>query len=410
MPLIERIDNRSLGFRFFMILFVTGCVQCLGVVASHAGEFEARVADLLENRCARAGCHAGPVAQQGMDLSAGRYYRSLVGVPSEERPDLQRVHPGQPDASYMMMKLTGAPGIVGAQMPLIGDKLTDEEIGLIAGWIAGIGDVQSRDVPPAVPSVAYPFDSWKIVNLPTARAFDTRNFIFLISHRFNPKISDGYDAFFGIDGSGIILLALGYAVTDDLSFLLGRTNSEDNVELEGRYIVARQSMDGGWPVNVGLHGVLNWVTQEPPPGEDRFRGEAFKFTAQVTVAREMTEGVGVAVVPGVTFNPAEKTEDEDALFTLGLGARWRFTRHLGVVAEWVPIVSGYTRTSTFGNDIRFDSWGGGLEITTTGHVFQIILSNTVGLASDQYLRGGDLDIRDGHMRLGFNIIRILNFF
>jgi hypothetical protein len=34
------------------------------------------------------------------------------------------------------------------------------------------------------------------------------------------------------------------------------------------------------------------------------------------------------------------------------------------------------------------------------------------LTSDQYLRGGDLDIRDaleGDLRLGFNIFRILTF-
>jgi hypothetical protein len=77
----------------------------------------------------------------------------------------------------------------------------------------------------------------------------------------------------------------------------------------------------------------------------------------------------------------------------------------------VPILSGYTETFTVGNFNRFDSWGGGIEIATGGHVFQIVVSNTVGLTSDQYLRGGDLDIADffdGEFRLGFNIFRVLD--
>ena len=82
--------------------------------------------------------------------------------------------------------------------------------------------------------------------------------------------------------------------------------------------------------------------------------------------------------------------------------------NFSIVAEWVPIVSGFARTTTFGNANRFDSWGTALEIATAGHVFQVLVTNSVGLATDQYLRGGDLDIQEGEVRLGFNIFRILN--
>ena len=73
------------------------------------------------------------------------------------------------------------------------------------------------------------------------------------------------------------------------------------------------------------------------------------------------------------------------------------------------IPSGFNRSRTFGEENRFDSWGTGLEIAVGGHVFQIVVTNSVGLTTDQYLRGGDLDITDGELRLGFNIFRILNF-
>ncbi len=394
------------------LLFWAG-TEAFGQDLSQLGEaeLEARVAALFERSCARAGCHAAPIPQQGMDLSRDRFYASIVDEPSMEMPTLKRVHPGRPDSSYLVMKVRGAPGIQGVQMPLIGDRLTEAEIQTMEAWIASIREVDQSRKQTAEPAQAYPFDGWKIINLPSTRALEAGSFLFLISHRFNPRIGDGYDAFFGIDGSGIIYLSLGYALTDDFLIALARSNAADNVELQARYLLAQQGRNGGWPVDVSAQAAVNWIS-EKPPGERRFRGEAFKFTGQVSLARELAEGLGVAVVPGILFNPAERVDGEDPLLTLGLGARWRFGRNLSLVAEWVPIVSGYVRTTTFGNDIRFDTWGGGLEITTGRHVFQIVVGNSVGLTSDQYLRGGDLDVRrffDGDVRLGFNIFRILNF-
>jgi hypothetical protein len=86
--------------------------------------------------CAVAGCHLAPGAQQGMDLSAGEAYAHIVGVPSAEVV-LNRVEPGEPDLSYLILKLEGDPAIVGDRMPLGGPYLAPDQIGAIRDWIAG---------------------------------------------------------------------------------------------------------------------------------------------------------------------------------------------------------------------------------------------------------------------------------
>ena len=373
---------------------------------------EQRVATIFGESCARAGCHSSPNPQQGMDLSRDQFYASIVDVPSRERPELKRVDPGQPDSSYVVMKIEGHPDIIGTRMPFTGETLSEDEVQSIRTWIRRLPEDATDRSMQSSASPAYPFDGWKVINLPTTRALDADSWLFLISHRFNPPLNQGYDAFFGLDGSGIIYLSLGYAITDDLLVALGRSNASDNVELQTRYQIAQQRGDRDWPIGLGVQGAVNWITEAPPPGDSRLRGDVLKFTGQVSLTRDFDDRVGVALVPGITFNAAEAVDNDDVLLTLGLGARWNVYQNLALVGEWVPIVSGYTRTQTFGNDIRFDTWGGGLEIATAGHVFQIVVTNSVGLTSDQYLRGGDLDIRDaleGDLRLGFNIFRILNF-
>lgn len=91
-------------------------------------------AEVFTPSCALAGCHAGSAPQQGMDLSAGAAFASVVGVASTERSDLVRVAPGDPDASYLVKKLRGDPDIVGSQMPL-GGTLSEDARRLVIDWV-----------------------------------------------------------------------------------------------------------------------------------------------------------------------------------------------------------------------------------------------------------------------------------
>lgn len=253
-----------------------------------------------------------------------------------------------------------------------------------------------------------PFSGWKVINLPTDRTLQAGNWLFLIGHRFIPPVGEGYSAFYGLDGPATIYLSMGYALTDDVLVALARSNVDDNVELETRYRIATEA-HSGTPFGMAVQGSVNWLTRNRP-GAGRWRGEAFKFTGQATFTRTVADQIGLAVVPGLTLNPSDRLSDEAPLITLGLGARWKLQEKVAVIGEWTPILSRSDRTVTGVN--RFATWSAGLEITTEGHVFQLVASNNSGLTTDQYLNGGDLDIRnvlEGEFRLGFNIFRILDF-
>src|SRR5262249_51904784 len=91
------------------------------------------------------GCHLNPGAQQGQDLSDGMAWSNIVGVPSMEDPNLPRVAPGNPDGSYLILKLQGSAGIVGERMPFGGPYLSQAEIDVIRKWILdGARDVGGR--------------------------------------------------------------------------------------------------------------------------------------------------------------------------------------------------------------------------------------------------------------------------
>jgi len=87
-------------------------------------------------------CHTGPTnytlgaLPAGMDLtSLGTSFAELVGVASLQNPALERVDPGDPDASWLIRKIENTQ-TVGQRMPPVGAALDQATIDAIRQWIA----------------------------------------------------------------------------------------------------------------------------------------------------------------------------------------------------------------------------------------------------------------------------------
>ncbi len=91
--------------------------------------------NIFSKSCALSGCHTGTFPPQGLNLTAGLAYNSLVNVQSQEKPGVLRVAPGDATNSYIIMKVTGAAGIAGGRMPLGRTPLSSDQIDMIRTWI-----------------------------------------------------------------------------------------------------------------------------------------------------------------------------------------------------------------------------------------------------------------------------------
>jgi hypothetical protein len=92
----------------------------------------------VAGRVACVTCHTnvGRTPSGGMNLLHDVAYDQIVNVNATQVPSLKRVNPGSPDASYMVHKLEGQPGIVGRRMPFNGPPyLTDGQIQIMRRWI-----------------------------------------------------------------------------------------------------------------------------------------------------------------------------------------------------------------------------------------------------------------------------------
>jgi mono/diheme cytochrome c family protein len=95
--------------------------------------------EIFDKSCGMSSCHGGSAG--GLNLQNGNSYNQLVNVASNNdgahTPPFKRVLPGNPDSSFLIIKLTNPNATTqGSMMPQSGSALSSEKINAIRQWIS----------------------------------------------------------------------------------------------------------------------------------------------------------------------------------------------------------------------------------------------------------------------------------
>jgi len=398
---------------FFGVLFFSGSQWLIGLEKKDMNitaneDLQKNAAQIFKKNCSTVGCHSGAYPPMNLNLEKDRFVKALLNIPSQEIPSLKLVDTDNPEKSYMLMKIKGETSIVGKRMPVGSPALKENDIQTIEDWISSLSDGQTgenriitqqakiKDKPGKKELNKPAFWGTQLINLPTTHSLGKGDVLFRVSHRYVPSIASGYDSFYGLDGPAVILLSLGYGISDNLSLTLARTKLNKEVELSFKWVMFGQRAKSKLPLSGALNIGGSWAT-ESLPGRDAFDADNMKFNAQAIFSYQLNNSISVALVPAFSSNANHWEAASEGTFALGTGGRFMVFEDLSIIWEWIPVLSGY-QDNEYG-------WALGIEKKIGGHVFQVFVLNTAGLTSDQFLPGGDLRLKDGDLRFGFNIFR-----
>ena len=363
--------------------------------AADESELFGRVGPLLQSRCAMPGCHLGPEARAGLRLEVGQIYATAVNVRARTESQHLRVVPRSPDQSLLFLKLLPPDEghYRGPRMPLSMDPLSAEEIALVRSWIEAFPADRWPSPAPAESSGRPPrtFHDSALVNLPTSDPIGRRALEFRILHRFKAPANDAgsYD-FYGLDSDAWVSIGLAYGLAETVEVGLRRTNLQHDYEAFSKWVPIRQR-PGGAPLSLALRG--SYSSLRETTGVNRTR-----YGAQAVLARRFGDHFSLMVVPTyVTSTNYFDPNDERGTGAVGVGGEWRLGARMAVTGEWIAQLSGVQN--------NFQSGSIGFSIATARHAFHVFATNTPGAHTDLYVTGGDVKLRDGDFRLGFNISR-----
>lgn len=266
--------------------------------------------------------------------------------------------------------------------------------------------------------VAATFKGFRIVNAQTNETAGKRNLYFNIAHRFGDMAGDagGISTFYGFDNAADIRFSFDYGITDRLQVGIGRSKGIDAYaqlyDVNLKYRLLRQTTDNKMPISVTLYGVAA-ITGRPASTDStsdasyQNTAQRMSYVTQAVIARRFTPGFSLEVLPTWLHRNYVSFEDENDMFSLGIGARVKLTKRFALIADYYHNFSKYRMDATDGNGnkIYYDPLSVGVEIETGGHVFTINFTNSSGILENCYLPFTRSNWLDGEFRIGFNIAR-----
>ncbi len=225
-----------------------------------------------------------------------------------------------------------------------------------------------------------------------------------IEHRFGTINSGAYE-FFGLDQAHIHL-SIEYGITDWVMVGLGRGTFEKTIDGFTKVSILRQSTGlKEMPISLSyMAGIyVNGLRWEDPELENQFY-QRLSYAHQVMLGRKFSPGFSLQLTPSYLHqNLVATAADPNDIFALGAGARLKLSKRISVNAEYFYLfISDREALST----ALYNPLSLGIDIETGGHVFQIIMTNSVGMRENAFLGHTTGRWLDGDIHLGFNISRV----
>jgi len=224
------------------------------------------------------------------------------------------------------------------------------------------------------------------------------NLNFIISHHFG-RINEGSYNFWGLDQS-TIRLGVEYGITDKLEIGLGRSSFQKTFDGYVKYKIFRQD-NLKMPVSVSYFGsmAINTLKWDDPTRENYFSSR-LSFVNQILIARKFNNALSLQLTPSfVHKNLVKRNIDQNNIFAIGAGGRYKLTQRLSVNAEYYYLLPGQT-ADDFDNSLSL-----GFDIETGGHVFQLFFTNSQPLFERGFITETQGKWNKGDVFFGFNIIR-----
>lgn len=245
------------------------------------------------------------------------------------------------------------------------------------------------------------FKAPRLVNGQTVELIGKNELAAIISHRFGP-ISNGAYNFYGLTENKI-RLGLDYGLSNriNLGFGLGSYQRLFDGILKIR-LTRQNSGQKSFPLTIvysstGYYSFEKWTN----PARDNLLSSRFFYSHQLLIARKFNNRISLQIAPGIVHRNLVKREiDQNNVYSVEMGGRFKLTKRLAVNAEYYYLLPGQT-AKDFVNSFSL-----GLDIETGGHVFQLLFTNSISPQEVIYIPETTQKWLKKDIHFGFNIIRV----
>lgn len=227
-----------------------------------------------------------------------------------------------------------------------------------------------------------------------------------ILHRFGP-VNSGFNNLYGLDQANM-RLGFDFGLAKNLTVGFGRSNVGKEWDGFIKYRPVQQAKGGKGASPVSIVLVTGATISSLPwadPERENYFSSRMAFYNEVIIGRKFNEKFSLQLSPTfVHRNMVPLATDENDVFALGIGTRFKFSKRMAFVIDYHYVISGLDKT------IYEDPLSIGIDIETGGHVFQLHFSNATGMNEKAFITNTTDSWGKGEIRFGFNLSRVFTIF
>ncbi|HJZ39858.1 MAG TPA: DUF5777 family beta-barrel protein [Bacteroidales bacterium] len=273
----------------------------------------------------------------------------------------------------------------------------------IRGWSQDIDELLEESATSSTEYTTATFKSTRIINGHSIERMPEGQLDFRISHRFG-QINTGAYNLWGLDQANIHF-GLEYGISDRVMVGLGRGTYEKTYDGFLKFSLLRQSKgDRNMPVSLSFFSSAAYNTLKWDGEGTLNKWNRMSYVAQLLLARKFNERFSLEINPTFVHRNLVATElDPNDLWSVGAGFRFKLTKRVSFNTEYyyvLPPRNDYSSKVTY-NPLSF-----GVDIETGGHVFNIMITNSLAMIEKGFIGETTGSWKDGGIHLGFNISRV----
>lgn len=258
-----------------------------------------------------------------------------------------------------------------------------------------------EDKTPKKEIVKNAFKSIRVINGHSMEFLSPGTMDFRILHRFG-QLNQGSKNFFGLDQASM-RLGFDFGILQNLQVGVGRSTFKKELDGYLKYAPIRQSTGShSFPATIAFVAGITMNTMDfADPAMDNYMSNRLAYYFQSIIGRKFSEGLTLQLSPTLVHNNlVPYSYQPNDVYSLGFGGRVKMSKRMAFTWDYFYLFNGIEKNTNY-NPLSV-----GVDIETGGHVFQLHVSNAVGMNERAFITETTSSWENVDIRMGFNLSRI----
>ncbi|MCJ7758799.1 MAG: DUF5777 family beta-barrel protein, partial [Gillisia sp.] len=199
-----------------------------------------------------------------------------------------------------------------------------------------------------------------------------------------------------------IRIALSYAIHERLTVGFGTTKDNRLQDFNWKAALLRQTRSNSMPVSVSYYGNFT-IDARRKELIDRIQ-DRYSFFNQLIIAKKFGQKLSLQIAPSYShYNAVDRDAGlKNDMISIAFGGRAKISPQTAIIFDYSQPITSFDSDPKPGISL-------GAEFATSGHSFQIFVTNYWNIVQQKNYMTNDNDFFNGDVMVGFNITRRYNF-